>query len=576
MTIRSGPPRLLTRTLVATFTTSTCVLAVVMVVVSVLVERSVQSSVAGSLSAVQQVLVASEQRRSDELMASARALSEQPRLKAALDTFQSESRWSHPTPDLLATLQREAERLARSSEADLVAILDEGGVSLAAGGAQSTDWSATNEGVSLAVEPRGGQHVVAVGDGIARAQVIPLELLDARVGWLLVAELLDRTFAERLADLAGTGIVVVEDGAVRTSSLPALDEATLSHTWADAPSAEGTVTLNGDSYAHRRILDLGDAAVYALGSIDAVALPATRDARRAMLGLAVLALLLSAGASVWLSRSITRPIHELSRSVEAMATTRSLDARLPATGSSRELDSLADVVNSLVEALAMADAETQSAYVAAIRGLAATLDARDPYTAGHSERVSLLSVGIGRRLALGESDIELLRVGALLHDIGKIGVPDAILQKTGRLSNEEFTVIKTHTTLGAKILKTMPFLAIHVPVAELHHERLDGRGYPHGLRGDEIPIHAQIVHVADAYDAMTTARAYRDARTRQEAIDELWRCAGSDFDAASVQGLVAALPDIHLPDVPTPADRLRLVALGRGDGVEVLTWERAG
>ena len=576
MTTRSEPPRLLTRTLVAAFTTSACVLAVVMVVVTVLVERSVQSSVAGSLSAVQQVLVASEQRRSEELMDTARALSEQPRLKAALDTFSIRGWWGQPTPNLLATLQRETERLALSSEADLVAILDESGVSLAAGGAQGTEWVSTDEGVSPAVELRGGQHVVAVGDGIARAQVVPLELLDARVGWLLVAELLDRAFAERLAELAGTAIAVVEGGAVRTSSLPALAEATLSHAWTEAPSVEGTVTLNGDSYAHRQILDLGDAAVYALGSIDAVALPATRDARRAMLGLAVLALLLSAGASVWLSRSITRPIQELSRSVEAMATTRSLDARLPATGSSRERDGFAEVVNSLVEALAAADAETQAAYVSAIRGLAATLDARDPYTAGHSERVSLLSVGIARRLTLGESDIELLRVGALLHDIGKIGVPDAILQKTGRLSNEEFEAIKTHTTLDAKILKTIPFLAIHVPVAELHHERLDGRGYPHGLRGDEIPVHAQIVHVADAYDAMTTARAYRGARSRQEAVDELWRCAGSDFDAPSVQALVAALPDIHLPDVPTPADRLRLVALGRGDGVEVSSWERAG
>ena len=483
MTPRSRPPRLLTRTLVATFTTSACVLAVVMVIVTVLVERSVQSSVAGRLSAVQQVLVASEQRRSEELMASARALSEQPRLKAALDTYQSEARWSQPTPDLLATLQRESERLALSSETDLVAILDEHGVSLAAGGTLSSDWSATHENAAPAVELRGGEHVVAVGDGIARAKVVPLELLDARVGWLLVAELLDRAFAERLAALAGTAIAVVEGGAVRTSSLPPLAEATLSLAWTDVPSVEGNVTLDGDAYAHRRILDLGDAAVYALGSIDAVALPATRDARRAVLVLAVLALLLSAGASVWLSRSITRPINELSRSVEAMATTRSLDARLPATGSSRELDGFAEVVNSLVEALAAADVEAQSAYVAAIRGLAATLDARDPYTAGHSERVCLLSVGIGRRLALDDTDIELLRVGALLHDIGKIGVPDAILQKTDRLSSEEFEVIKTHTTLGAKILKTMPFLAVHVPVAELHHERVDGdtvSGYPRG------------------------------------------------------------------------------------------------
>ena len=456
-----------------------------MVVVTFLVERTVHTSVASSLSAVQQVLSAAEERRSADLLASARALTDQPILKAALDTYQSEAEWGQPSPDLLTTLQREPERLALRSKGDLV----------------------------------------AVGDGIARAQVVALDLREARIGWLIVADRLDRAFAEQLTALAGIAIAVVEGGVVRTSSLPSDAEAVLVQTWTGVPSDGGTITLSGESYARRRILDLGDATVYALGSIDAVAQPAIRDARKAMLGLASLALLFSAGTSTWLSRSITRPINELSRSVKAMATTRHLDVRLPATGSSRELDSFAEVVNSLMEALRTADAETQAAYVSAILGLAATLDARDPYTAWHSERVSLLSVAMGRRLGLIGKDVELLRVGALLHDIGKIGVPDAILKKTVRLSPEEYEVIKTHTSLGAKILKTMPFLAVHVPVAELHHERLDGRGYPHGLRGEEIQVQARIVHVADAYDAMTTARAYRGARTRQVAIDELWRCA---------------------------------------------------
>ena len=576
MNHRLVPPRLLTKTVIATFTTSACVLGVVMVVVTIMVERSVQTSVTGSLSAAQQVLSASEQRRSQELLANAEALTEQPILKAALDTYQSEVQRGEPSPDLLTTLQRETERLALASDADLVAVMDEHGVSLAAGGTLNADWWNANREDTATVLLRAGEHVVAVGDGIARAQVVPLDLYEARIGWLMIAERLDQAFATRLAALAGAAIAIVEGGSVRTSSFPAETESLLAVAWAGAPAVDGVVSLGGESYAHRRILDLGSAAVHALGSIDAVAGPATRDARQALFGLAVLALLLSAGASVWLSRSISRPIDELSRSLETIAATRNLDVRLPTTGSSRELDGFANVVNSLMEALAAANVETQSAYVAAIRGLAATLDARDPYTSGHSERVSLLSAEMGRRLALDETDIELLRVGALLHDIGKIGVPDAILQKTGRLSAEEFEIIKTHTTLGAKILKTMPFLAVHVPIAELHHERLDGHGYPHGLRADEIPIHARIVHVADAYDAMTTARAYRGARSRQDAIDELWRCAGSDFDTESVQALVAVLPDIHLPDVPTPVDRLRLVSPDRENAIEISSWERAG
>jgi putative nucleotidyltransferase with HDIG domain len=159
-----------------------------------------------------------------------------------------------------------------------------------------------------------------------------------------------------------------------------------------------------------------------------------------------------------------------------------------------------------------------AAYTGAIRALATALDARDPYTAGHSERVSVLSVAIGRLLALSPDDLEVLRLGALLHDIGKIGVPDDVLRKPSGLTAAEFDAIKQHPVLGARILRSVRFLAPHIPIVELHHERPDGKGYPVGLRGDEIPLAARIVHVADAYDAMTSARAYRGARPSGEEI----------------------------------------------------------
>jgi putative nucleotidyltransferase with HDIG domain len=191
-----------------------------------------------------------------------------------------------------------------------------------------------------------------------------------------------------------------------------------------------------------------------------------------------------------------------------------------------------------------AEAETQSAYTAAIRALAAALDARDPYTAGHSERVSVLSVAIGRALQLPADELEVLRLGALLHDIGKIGVPDEVLRKPGPLTAGEFDAIKQHTVLGARILRTVPFLARHIPIVELHHERPDGGGYPHGLAGDDIPLAARIVHVADAYDAITNARAYRPGRQSGDALRELWACAGTDFDAEVVGALATALPGV--------------------------------
>jgi len=184
--------------------------------------------------------------------------------------------------------------------------------------------------------------------------------------------------------------------------------------------------------------------------------------------------------------------------------------------------------------VALAEDQTQAAYTGAIRALATALDARDPYTAGHSERVSVLSVAIGRSLRLRDEEIEVIRLGALLHDIGKIGVPDAVLLKPTALTHAEFDIIKQHPGAGARILQSVPFLIPHLPIVELHHERPDGRGYPHGLRGDEIPIAAHIVHVADAYDAMTSERVYRKPLSPRAALEELERCSGSQFDPAIV------------------------------------------
>ena len=227
-----------------------------------------------------------------------------------------------------------------------------------------------------------------------------------------------------------------------------------------------------------------------------------------------------------------------------MAASHDVSARLPVTGSSRELDTLTETFNALMASVAQAEAQTQAAYTGAIRALATALDARDPYTAGHSDRVSALSVAICKQLNLPPRDVEIVRLGALLHDIGKIGVPDDVLRKPGALTAAEFNIIKQHPVIGARMLRSVPFLVPHIPIVELHHERPDGQGYPKGLRGDEIPLDARIVHVADAYDAMTSARAYRTARPSAEALRELWRCAGTQFHAEIVAALANALPGV--------------------------------
>ena len=149
------------------------------------------------------------------------------------------------------------------------------------------------------------------------------------------------------------------------------------------------------------------------------------------------------------------------------------------------------------------------AYVEFVSSLASALDARDPYTAGHSLRVSEYSCAIARAMNVEQQEHELIRVGALLHDIGKIGISDAVLQKTGRLTPEEETLIRQHPVIGKKILECVHGFEAYLPVVELHHENWDGTGYPGGLKGEETPRTARIVKVADAYDAMTSDRPYR-------------------------------------------------------------------
>lgn len=174
--------------------------------------------------------------------------------------------------------------------------------------------------------------------------------------------------------------------------------------------------------------------------------------------------------------------------------------------------------------------ELQEAYVATVRVLAAAIETRDPYTGGHIERVASYSVAIGRELHWSAEQLYILELGALLHDVGKIGTADHILLKAGRLTTEEWQRMREHPATGARMLQHVPFLKPSLGCVLYHHERLDGQGYPHGLAGDAIPVEARVVTVADAFDAMTTHRPYRRALTVEAALEELRRCTGSQFD----------------------------------------------
>lgn len=167
--------------------------------------------------------------------------------------------------------------------------------------------------------------------------------------------------------------------------------------------------------------------------------------------------------------------------------------------------------------------------------LGTALDAKNPYTCGHSERVAELSLKIAKQMNFTKKEQLRIHIGAHLHDIGKIGIPDAILNKIGKLTGEEFAVMKNHTCIGAEIVGKISVLDSIIDIVRHHHERIDGNGYPDGLRGNEISIGARIVSIADAFDAMTSARAYRTALRTDEAVKELIRCSGTQFDSCIVQ-----------------------------------------
>ena len=534
-----GTPRLVVRTSLAMFAVVTIVLTAILLLIAIQGSRIVRETVIEKLAAGQRMLSEIEKRQSRELQAQVDILAESPTLKAALDTYQSELAVSNASSraELILTIERELAKLAARIQADVLAVTDPSGNVLATAGRYRNDWPR----FMTPPTAKDRESMVSLQSGLFRRVSARLALGDAEIGVLSVATAMGREYAQRVSALSGAGTLVTSDGQVVATTLPADAASEITPRIVQSLRGLSTVTLGDAEYAVREVMQSGSAAVYTLDSIDGAVRPALAKPLNAMIWLAIAAFGIAGLVSVWTARSLSRPIDTLSRSLSDMTQSGNFDTTLRASGSSLEVDALTHTFNSMMMSVSAAEAETQGAYVGAIRALALALDARDPYTAGHSERVSAISVAIGKDMQLPPEQLDVLRLGALLHDIGKIGISDNVLRKPTALTPEEFELIKEHPALGARILRTVPFLTEHLPIVELHHERPDGRGYPHGLTSSETPLLARIVHVADAFDAMTSARAYRPALDSGDAIRELWRCAGTQFDAEAVQSLVSAL-----------------------------------
>jgi putative nucleotidyltransferase with HDIG domain len=253
---------------------------------------------------------------------------------------------------------------------------------------------------------------------------------------------------------------------------------------------------------------------------------------------------------------ISGPIRGLAASTRAISRGE-FHQRSPVRGAS-EISELAENFNKMagdieeyIERLKESAEENRELFVGSIRMLAAAIDEKDPYTRGHSGRVAKYSTLIGRELGLNPEDLDTLRISALLHDVGKIGVEDRVLKKPGALTPEEFDLMKQHTVKGANIMRPVSQLKNMLPGIELHHEHMDGRGYPYGLNGPQIPMMARIIGVADTLDAMTTNRPYQSAMDLDYALGKIKALAGSKFDTVVVNALEATVT----------AGRLRLSAV---------------
>jgi HD-GYP domain-containing protein (c-di-GMP phosphodiesterase class II) len=268
----------------------------------------------------------------------------------------------------------------------------------------------------------------------------------------------------------------------------------------------------------------------------------------------VITLIVAAAVGWIMAYRITSPIAALANGARAIAGgdfSKRLNLR-----TNSEIGQLAEDFNSMGEQvqryindLKFAANENRQLFLGTVRALAEAIDGKDPYTRGHSERVMLYSVLMAQHMGLNEDEVEDIRIAAILHDVGKIGIEDRILKKPAALTEEEYAVMKGHPQKGAIIMSQIPQMKKYVPGMYYHHECIDGRGYPLGLKGDQIPMMARIISVADTFDAMTTNRPYQRAMTTDVAVQKIWAFSGTRYDPKVVQALENALKAGKLDEV---------------------------
>jgi putative nucleotidyltransferase with HDIG domain len=456
-------------------------------------------------------------------------VAENPPLKAGLQLLLVQSN----SASARLTLEDQLREIAETLRFDFLMVSNSDGAPLA--GIVRIDDQLVAMDMARTKPPQ--QGFFTLGANTYQVNSFPINSNEENIGILSVGKHFD------LSEF-GTPSILAQNGKVLRSTFPNASPAELEaalQSCGDKPECEAVI--GGETYMTlaAATVSFGDGySLRSLQSVDSISRPVQGVVRQVFFIATCGALIAAAGLTLFSSRSIVKPIAAMVSSLrqsEATGTLPSLESN-PAT--IHEIRELIESFTRAASALQESRENLRQAYFEFIGSLAGALDARDDYTAGHSRRVSEYSCVIAETLGISGNDLEVIRVGALLHDIGKIGVSDSVLRKPSKLTTEEMAQVQQHPSIGRRILEGVRGFQQYLPIVELHHENWDGTGYPLHLSDVKVPLHARITHVADAYDAMTSARSYRAALGHDAAIRELKRCAGTQFDPEIVKALMRA------------------------------------
>jgi HD-GYP domain-containing protein (c-di-GMP phosphodiesterase class II) len=374
-----------------------------------------------------------------------------------------------------------------------------------------------------------------------QATSIPIDQGDEHIATLAVGEHFDFSKFSTPAVLSRNGKVIMSN--LEGASLEEADSALK-----NCPARrECDIQLRGEAYLSLPMegTSLGRGYLLrSLQSVDSASRPMQSIIRSVFLIAVIMGLTAALMLSLFSSRSIIGPISKVVARLRESQRTGMLPEFPRENGQILEIRELTDSFNQAAAAIREGQDRLQRASLEFVGSLASALDARDPYTAGHSQRVSEFACAVAAAMNITGEELERIRIGALLHDIGKIGIADSVLQKAEGLTKEEFALIKQHPTIGRRILEGVQGFEDYLPIVELHHENWDGSGYPQGLRGEAAPLCARIVHVADVYDAITSDRPYRRGMDNEQALRLIEDSAGRQLDA-SIVSVFVNLPEIR-------------------------------